>query len=80
MATRFMLIKKETVMKAKKAYITPTTEAYNVSVVNMLAASGNRGISDDIAEHYTEGGIAGDNNGDVYAREVIETPDAWEEW
>lgn len=67
-------------MKAKKAYITPTTEAYSVSVVNMLAASGNRGISDETAVHYSEGGIAGDDNGDVYAREVIDIPDAWEEW
>ena len=68
-------------MKAKKAYIIPTVTTIKIRPVTMLASSGERGISEEAASSYSEqGGIAGDDNGDVYGRKVIQTPDAWGEW
>lgn len=61
-------------MKARKVYIIPAVNTVKIRPVTMMATS----YFEEEAKSYSEEhGIAGDDNGDVYARKSLDT---WEEW
>ena len=67
-------------METKKAYIIPTVITCRIEAARLISASNLKTLSANKAvENTTVQGGAG-NGGDVYQREVISAPDAWEEW
>jgi hypothetical protein len=64
----------------KKTYLKPENTVVSINLETLIAQSPVSGISGVDGLNYNEGGTDAGGITEGGAREVIQTPDAWEEW